>query len=160
MRQNQNLREILQAWGELQQANLVGVVTDEEQDSATLDALVQELAEQLLWGAEHAYIKSETFRRVGGMKVFRDEIWGDLRAVFQADHRYYRAHGFYDFPQKKGRTQLLNAFMILLLKVPTIRERVYTKELKPGMIRNLQQVVAQTNPGGDGREADRRLTGV
>lgn len=160
LRQNQNLRDILRAWVEIQQSNLVGIVTDEEQDSAALDALVQQLAEQLLWGAEHAYIRPETFLRVGGMKIFRDEIWGNLRFPFQADHRYYKAHGFYDFPQKKVKTQLLNAFMPLLLKLPAIRKRVYTKEMKPGMIRNLQQVVAQTDQGGDGRETNRRLAGV
>ncbi|MFH1754228.1 MAG: NAD(P)H-dependent oxidoreductase [Candidatus Latescibacterota bacterium] len=145
LRQNQNLRDILRTWAEFQQANLAGIVTDEEQDSAALDALIQQLAEQLLWGAEHAYIKPETFLRVGGMKIFRDEIWGDLRAVFQADHRHYKSHGFYDFPQKKGKTRLLNAFVHLLLKVPAIRKRVYTKELKPGMIRSLQKVVAREN---------------
>jgi multimeric flavodoxin WrbA len=144
LRQNQNLREILRAWAEIQQSNLAGIVTDEQQDSAALDAAVQQLAEQLLWGAEHAYIKPETFLRVGGMKIFRDDIWSGLRAVFQADHRYYKAHGFYDFPQKKCKTRLLNAFVHLLFKVPAIRKRVYTKELKPGMIRGLQKVVAQT----------------
>jgi multimeric flavodoxin WrbA len=145
LRENQNLREILRAWAEMQRANLVEIVTDEERDSAVLDAMVQRLAEQLLWGANHDYIKPETFLRVGGMKIFRDEVWGGLRAVFQADHRYYKAHGFYDFPQKKGKTRLLNAFVHLLLKVPAIRKRVYTKELKPGMIRSLQKVVAQTD---------------
>ncbi len=143
--ENQNLREILRAWAEIQQSNLVGIVTDEERDSADLDSMVQWLAEQMIWCAEHAYIKPETFLGVGGMKIFRDEVWGDLRAVFQADHRYYKAHGFYNFPQKKGKTRLLNAVVHPLLKVPAIRKRVYTKELKPGMIRGLQKVVARTN---------------
>lgn len=150
LRQNQNLREILQTWSEFQRSNLVGIVTDEEEDSAALDAQVQELAEQLLWGAERGYVRSETFRRVGGMKVFRDEIWGGLRGVFQADHRYYRAHGFYDFPQKEGKIRLQNAVWHLLLKSPSMRKRVYTKELIPGMIRGLEKVVAQTNHGSDG----------
>jgi multimeric flavodoxin WrbA len=141
LRQNENLREILQSWTEIQQSNLVGIVTDEEDDSAIIDGHIQHLAEDLLWCAEHDYIRPETFRRTGGMKIFRDEIWSHLRAVFQADHRYYKAHGFYDFPQKEFKVRLLNAGVHLLFKIPAVRRRFYTKELKPGMIRTLEKVV-------------------
>lgn len=145
LRQNENLREILRAWAEMQQSNLAGIVTDEEKDSSILDAQIQNLAEQLLWSADHSYIKPGTFLHVGGMKIFRDEIWGNLRSVFYADHLYYKTHGFYDFPQKEIKHWLLNPFMHLLLKIPAIRKRVYKKELKHGMIRFLKQIVEKTN---------------
>jgi len=34
------------------------------------------------------------------MKIFRDLIWL-MQGLMRADHRFYRAHGQYDFPQKK-----------------------------------------------------------
>ena len=37
------------------------------------------------------------------MKVFRDLIY-QMRGMMREDHRFYKEHGFYDFPQKrKGR---------------------------------------------------------
>jgi len=141
--QNENLRQILQGWAEIQQANLTGIVTDEEQDSAALDAQIQQLAEHSLRCAHQGYVRPATFLRIGGMKIFRDEIWGHLRTVFQADHRYYRANGIYDFPQKDFKVRLLNTVVPLLFTIPAIRRRFYAKEIKPGMIRHLQRVVAR-----------------
>jgi multimeric flavodoxin WrbA len=143
LRQNENLREILQGWAEIQQTNLTGIVTDEDRDSAALDGQIQQLAEHSLRCAHQGYVRPETFLRVGGMKIFRDEIWGHLRTVFQADHRYYKANGIYDFPQKKTKIRLLNALVALLFTIPAIRRRFYAKEIKPGMIRHLQRVVAR-----------------
>ena len=34
------------------------------------------------------------------MKVFRDLIWL-MQGMMKADHKFYKAHGQYDFPQKK-----------------------------------------------------------
>ena len=37
------------------------------------------------------------------MKIFRDLIY-QMRGLMKEDHRFYKKHGFYDFPQKrKGR---------------------------------------------------------
>lgn len=135
-----NLREILAAYCEWQQTNLVDIVTDEYGDSAAIDALIQGLAERLIWSAGRNYLKPMTFRGVGGMKIFRDEVWGNLRFVFQADHRYYRRQGFYDFPQKNFKTRRLNFLMILLTKIPSFR-KVFVKTINDKMIKPLQYVV-------------------
>lgn len=34
------------------------------------------------------------------MKVFRDLIWL-MQGMMKADHKFYKAHGQYDFPQKQ-----------------------------------------------------------
>jgi multimeric flavodoxin WrbA len=88
-----NLRQILQAYVEWQQSNLVGFVTDEFGDSADLDGLLQSLAERLVRFADSGYVQPATFLGVGGMKIFRDDIWGRLRVVFRADHRAYKRMG-------------------------------------------------------------------
>ncbi|PKN83594.1 MAG: hypothetical protein CVU51_12140, partial [Deltaproteobacteria bacterium HGW-Deltaproteobacteria-1] len=43
-----NLRQILEAYAEFQEANLAGIVTDESQDSTQIDKLLTELAGTLV----------------------------------------------------------------------------------------------------------------
>jgi multimeric flavodoxin WrbA len=137
-----NLREVLEAFVELQHSHLIGIVTDEWGDSADLDAHIERLAAQSIQCAEQRYLKPQTFLGVGAMKIFRDEIWGPLRFVFQADHKYYKKHGFYDFPQRAYKVRLLNALGTIVMRIKGFRERFYTKELKPGMIRSFHKILS------------------
>ena len=138
--QNHNLRQILAAYLENMGANLVGFVTDEPEDSAIIDAHIHDFAQRLSHLAVQNYLKPLTFLGVGGTKILRDEIWGSLRFVFLADHRYYKKHGSYSFPQKDYKTRIRNVFMTLLMSIPTIRKNIQ-KRLKDEMIKPLQYVV-------------------
>ena len=62
---------------------------------------------------------------MGGHKVFRDEIFGHIRSVWQADHRYYRKHGLYDFEQKKIGLRIVNFLLLLACKVPYVRNKYF-----------------------------------
>jgi len=95
-----NLREILTAYADWQRSNLVDIVTDEEGDGGRLDSMIDGLSARLVRAAEAGYLSPATFLGVGGMKIFRDEIYSDLRIVFKADHRAYKKEGLYDFPQR------------------------------------------------------------
>ena len=104
--QNSNLIQILEASVVARQnANHVDIVSDESEDSARIDAQLQGLAERLIRFSKKGYVKPQSFLGVGGHKVFRDNVWGRLRPVWQADHRHYRRHGFYSniktFPSKR-----------------------------------------------------------
>ncbi len=138
--QTPNLREILEAWVEMQQSHLVGFVTDEYRDSAKIDGLLYDLAGWVVRYADTGYIKPSTFLGVGGTRVFRDGSWGRLRTVFQADHRVYKRLGVYDFPQRDLRVRALNAGTTVLFKVPRIRQE-FTARIKEGMIQPYQKVV-------------------
>jgi multimeric flavodoxin WrbA len=138
-----NLREILEAYTEAQHSNLVDIITDEPQDSTVIDVMLQSLAERLIRLAGQQYLKPATYLSIGGAKIFRDGVWGGMRFVFQADHRYYKQHGMYDFPQKDYKIRLLNIVMPVLLKIPAFRKRFYTQEMKSGMVRPFQKVLAQ-----------------
>jgi multimeric flavodoxin WrbA len=140
LRQIPNLREVLEGWAENQQANVVGFVTDECEDSAELDSLLQRLAEQLVQFAVEDYKRPITYLSLGGRKIFRDEIWGGLRFVFQADHRFYSRHGVYDFPQKKYRMRAVVAVMMLLTKIPKFRDE-FRRRTKSEMVKPYQKVV-------------------
>jgi hypothetical protein len=125
---------------ELQQSNLAAFVTDEHGDSAEIDRLLQDLAGNLVWLAETGYIRPHTFLGVGGMKVFRDDIWGRLRTVFQADHRAYKQMGIYDFPQKDWGIRMLNVATAGLLRLPGFR-REFARRIKSQMVQPYQKVV-------------------
>jgi multimeric flavodoxin WrbA len=141
LRQIPNLRQILEAYTEWQQANLVDIATDEEEDSKVLDARLQHLAEQVIHLAEKNYIKPKTFLGVGGMKIFRDDVWGKLRFPFQADHQFYKNHGFYDFPQRDYKARMIATIMTLLTKLPTMRKEIYRKRMREEMVKPFQKVV-------------------
>jgi multimeric flavodoxin WrbA len=141
LKQIPNLRQILEAYTEWQQANLVDIVTDEEEDSQVLDSQLQHLAERFIDLAEKNYIKPKTFLGVGGMKIFRDDVWGKLRFPFQADHQFYKNHGFYDFPQKDYKNRMIVTLLMLLTKIPFMRKEIYRKRMREEMVKPLQRVV-------------------
>ncbi len=95
-----NLRETLQAYVEWQGGNLVDFVSDEVETSAQLDDMIDAAAERSLAAIASGAMKPATFLGVGGMKIFRDDVYGGLRIVFKGDHRAYRAEGIYDFPNR------------------------------------------------------------
>ncbi len=141
LRQIPNLRQILEAYTEWQQANLVDMITDEEEDSKVLDGRLQYLAEGSIRLAEKSYIKPKTFLSVAGMKIFRDDVWGKLRFPFQADHRFYKENRLYDFPQRDYKSRLMNSILILLTRIPSMRKEIYHKRIKEETLKPFQKVL-------------------
>jgi hypothetical protein len=85
---------MMTAYAEFQQGNLIGFVSDE---LAIRRSWIVCWDGQMLAAYQAAlvgYMHPQTFLGIGGMKVFRDDIWGPLRIVFPADHRAYKRIGF------------------------------------------------------------------
>ncbi len=139
LRQNENLREIILAYSEVFEAKLAGIVTDECNTSEELDLLISDLADRTVTDSVKGSRAPKTFRGVGGMKVFRDAMWGKLRFVFQADHRYYKKHGVYDFPQYDWKVRVLNTFVTPLVHIPAVRKIIFT-DISHHMIRPYQKL--------------------
>ena len=140
LRQIPNLREILSAFTEWQQANLVDIITDEDADSATIDALLSDIAGRVVRSALEDYVKPVGFLGVGGMKIFRDDIWGRLRFAFQADHRFYEANGLYDFPQDDERAIAMNRTMFELTSKPEMKEKI-RKTMRENLVAPMKHIV-------------------
>ena len=140
LNQNSNLREIMDGYSQWQHANLVDFVTDESEDSSEIDMALQSLARQVIRSASSNYIKPSTFLGVGGMKIFRDAVYGRLRFPFQADHKYYSENGLYDFPQKDWKIRAQNMLIILISKIPRIRKEIYQKKIKNEMIKSFENI--------------------
>jgi multimeric flavodoxin WrbA len=138
LRQISNLRQILEAYVEFQQANPVGFVTDEDRDSAVISSLLHDFGKRLIDFAEKGYIRPHTFFSVGGMKIFRDEIWGRFRFPFRADYLAYKKRGLFNFPQKNYKMRIQNAAMFLLLKISAFRKEA-NRRMKKEMIKPLEK---------------------
>ena len=131
------LRETYEGWVELQYSHLVSFVSDEGESSDALDRTLQGLAGRLVQFSASGYIKPRTFLGVAGMKIFRDDIWAQLKVVFRADHKAYKRLGYYDFPQRRLVRRLLMGFAWFVTGLPFIRSRF------PSMIRTQMIVPAR-----------------
>ena len=92
----ENLRTIIEARAQVGSNFLAGVATDEQDPDGQIDALAQKLT----YALEHKYVPPQNFYGIGGMKIFRDLIWL-MQGFMKADHKFYKSHGQYDFPQKQ-----------------------------------------------------------
>jgi len=96
LRWEQNLQTILEARAQVGSNFLAGIATDEESPDKSID----QLCAKLTYALEEKYLPPQNFYGIGGMKVFRDLIWL-MQGMMKADHKFYKAHGQYDFPQKQ-----------------------------------------------------------
>jgi multimeric flavodoxin WrbA len=136
-----NLRQIMEAYAEIQEGNPVGFVTDEYGTSGEIDELLLGLAKQVVRLAGQDYTAPRTYLGIGIVKIIRDEMWSKLRFPFQADHKYFIHNGRYDFPHKDHKNRIKSGIMMALSRIPPIREDIYKKKIKAEMIKPLEKIV-------------------
>ena len=122
-----------------------GFVTDESADNSRISAEIENMLHQTISRAAAGLSMPKSFLGVGGMKVFRDDIYSHLRFVFQADHKYYKRHGLYDFPQKKLKQRFITGAATLLTKIPPMR-RIIRQKMRPAMITPYKKLFARVLP--------------
>jgi len=133
------LREFCEAHVEVGESHRLGIVTDEGGDSGAITAQLVALGRTVDGWLEDPWYTPHTFRGVGARLNFRDLVYRN-RSVLSADHRYYRAHGFYDYPQRDWRKRLFNAAALLLRRIPGMRRRMVGWLLE-GRMRGYAQVM-------------------
>lgn len=117
--QEQNLQTILEARAQVGSNHLAGIATDEYDPDAAID----QLCAKLTYALEQTYLPPQNFYGVGGMKVFRDLIWL-MQGMMKADHKFYKAHGQYDFPQKQWPKMLAMYGVGFLLSNQTLKSKM------------------------------------
>jgi hypothetical protein len=117
----------------------VDIITDEGGNSAEIDTLLQGFAQRMVSFSEKGYIRPLDFLGVGGHKVFRDNIWGRLRPLWQADYRYFKKHKLFDFPEKDYKIRVLTPILMLLTWIPYVRKKYYAnlKAFPSGRLKKL-----------------------
>ena len=131
----ENLRTIIEARAQVGSNFLAGIATDEREPDRQIDLLAQKLD----YALEHKYQPPQTFWGIGGMKVFRDLIWL-MQGMMRADHKFYKAHGQYDFPQKQWPTMLKMYAVGALLANPKVLAKMGNK-MNEGMIAPYKKVL-------------------
>ena len=114
---------------------LAGVATDETNPNAEIDLL----AATLSYALEHKYVPPQNFYGIGGMKIFRDLIY-QMRGMMKADHRFYKKHGQYDFPQKQPGKILMMYLVGAMISSPKIKAKIGNK-MTEGMLMPYKKVL-------------------
>nr|MBR4280364.1 NAD(P)H-dependent oxidoreductase [Clostridia bacterium] len=127
-RYEENLRMILEGRAEVGGNFLCGVATDEVNPDAAIDAL----AAQLAWAMDNHHTQPKNFLGVGGMKIFRDLIWL-MQGLMREDHRFFRKHGQYDFPQR-NRGRMMAMYLVgFLMRSKKLQKKMGGK-MNEGML--------------------------
>ena len=130
-----NLQMILEGRSQVGENFLAGVATDETDPDAEIDRL----AETLVWALENRYVPPQNFYGIGGMKIFRDLIWL-MQGMMRADHKFYKSHGQYDFPQKNWPTMLKMYAVGALLASPKVLAKM-GNQMNEGMLMPYRKVL-------------------
>ncbi len=131
----ENLRLLLEARAQVGGNFLAGVASDESDANAAIDALAATTA----YALEHSYAPPQNFYGVGGMKIFRDLIY-TMRGLMREDHKFFKSHGQYDFPQKKWRTSLLMYPVGWLMRNKKLKAKAGNK-MNEGMIAPYRKIL-------------------
>lgn len=130
-----NLQTILEGRSQVGQNPLAGIATDEADTDASIDQMAATLQRML----ETRYHQPKNFLGVGGMKIFRDLIY-QMQGMMKADHKFYKQHGEYDFPQKKKGTIVKMYLVGALLSSKKIKAKMGNR-MNEGMIGPYRKVV-------------------
>ena len=114
-----NLQTVLEGRAQVGCNPLMGIATDETDP----DTMIDRLAASITYALDHQITRPQNFYGVGGMKIFRDLIY-QMQGMMKADHRFYKAHGHYDFPQKKKGLILKMYLVGALISSPKIKAKM------------------------------------
>ncbi|MBQ9686747.1 MAG: NAD(P)H-dependent oxidoreductase [Oscillospiraceae bacterium] len=129
--QEENLMTVLRARADVGHSFLAGVASDAES--------IRDVTARLAWALEHKYNPPRSFYGVGGMKIFRDLIWV-MRGMMREDHRFYRKHGLYDFPQRRWPRMLGMGLLGAVMRSKRLR-RLVGGRMNEGMLAPYKKVL-------------------
>ena len=136
--EEENLRMIIEARAQVGGNFLAGVATDEKDPDEEIDRL----AKTLDYAIENKYVPPQNFYGIGGMKIFRDLIW-QMQGMMKADHKFYKSHGQYDFPQKKWPRMLAMYAVGAMIGNPKIKAKMGNK-MNEGMLMPYKKLLDKT----------------
>ena len=136
LRNEANLRLLMEARAQVGGNTLSGIASNQGDPDAEIDRL----AASICYDLEQNYQQPKNFYGVGGLKIFRDLIW-QMQGIMQADHRFFRKHGFYDFPQKT-RGSMLAMYLVGFLMRSRMRDKLSSK-ITEGMLMPYRKVLEE-----------------
>ena len=131
----ENLRTIIEGRAQVGSNILAGVATDE----VDTDAAIDRLARSLTYSLQNKNTGPQNFLGVGGMKIFRDLIY-QMRGFMRADHKFFKSHGQYDFPQKKWAQSLAMYAVGAMIANPKVHRKIGS-QMNEGMLMPYKKVL-------------------
>lgn len=138
--QEYNVQTIVEARSEVGGVYLCGVATDEGDTTKALTGLSLSLD----YALKHQVQRPANFYGVGGMKIFRDLIY-IMQGMMKADHKFYKAHGIYDFPQKQKGKMLQMKAIGSLMAMPSVKKKMKGK-MNDYIIMPYVKLIEKTQP--------------
>lgn len=135
--EEKNLQTVLEARASVGENFLCGVATDEFNPNEEID----KLAKTIEYALQNKHTQPQNFYGIGGMKIFRDLIW-IMQGFMKEDHKFYKAHNQYDFPQKKRGMMLLMYLLGGALSSPKIKAKMGNK-MNEGMLMPYKKVIEE-----------------
>ena len=143
----ENLRTVLEARAETGGNFWCGAASDEVDPDAEIDRVAMRLS----YAVRYGHTRPSNFYGVGGMTIFRDLIW-QMQGLMRADHRFYKANGQYDFPQKKPLRMAAMYAVGALNSNPAVRKKLGGR-MTEGMLLPYRKVLEKAEKEGNGRSA-------
>ena len=130
-----NLRTLIEARAQVGGNHLAGIAENEGDTFRQIDSMALRLA----YAIRHRYTQPANFYGVGGLKIFRDLIY-QMQGMMREDHRFYKKHGFYDFPQKK-KGRIAGMYLVgAMMNSKTLSKKIGTNMTK-GMLMPYKKVL-------------------
>lgn len=133
--EEENLRMIIEGRSQVGGNFLCGVATNEYDTDTQID----KLAETLEYAISGKLTMPSNFLGVGGMKIFRDLVY-QMRGMMKADHKFYKEHNQYDFPQKHKVMSYAMYLVGAMLSSDKIKAKMGNK-MNEGMLMPYQKVI-------------------
>lgn len=130
-----NLQTIIEGRAQVGSNFLAGVASDEVNPDHEIDKMASSLA----YAIKNHYVPPQNFYGIGGMKIFRDLIWL-MQGMMKADHKFYKAHGQYDFPHKKWPQMIAMHAVGAMFGSPKLLKKMGNK-MNEGMVMPYKKVV-------------------
>ena len=136
-----NLRMLMESRAQVGGNTLAGIACNQHAPDRAID----QLAETLCYIVTQNYQPPRNFYGVGGLKIFRDLIW-QMQGLMKADHKFYKQHGFYDFPQKRRGTMMAMYLVGGMMGSEKLRKKLGGR-ITEGMIGPYKKVLANAQEG-------------
>ena len=114
-----------------------GVATDEGNTARD----IENLAATLTMALGNGLTEPQSFLGVGGSKIFRDLVWS-MQGFMRADHRFFKAHGMYDFPQNDKKTLWGMRLVGSMLNIPVLKKKIQP-QMGKYMLKPYEDVLSQ-----------------
>lgn len=123
-----NLRFIIEARADVGETPLsyIAYNGDDMKNELTI------LSKKLSYLLKAEILPTRSFYGIGGMKIFRDLIF-IMRGMMKADHKFYKDHGMYDFPQKQKSMIMKMKFVGWLMDLPKA-DKVMKQNMNKGIL--------------------------